>query len=166
MLYNVIALALLGFGFAVLVVTFLWVARLLSMRAQQRAAREGVAPGVDWSPEAAEGEGITIPEEATPALDEAEIRRAAGRAVILGANLSLVLGVLACLLFWLSPLFGVLSLAGLYYGARCQWLAWRHFRLLVVRALIGFSLSAASLGLHYLKMTDQISAVLPLLATV
>lgn len=164
MLFNVLALALLGFGFAVLVVTFLWVARLLAMRARERAARDEALPEGESAPvEAGAPEEEQRAEEEVQ--DETEARRVAGRAVIVGANLSLILGILACLLFRFSPLFTVLSVAGMYYGSRCQWTAFRLFRVFVLRALIGFGLSAASLGLHYLNLTGQIGALIPFLAS-
>ena len=165
MLFNVLAIALLVLGFGVLVVTFLWVARLLAMRGHARAAaqlQQAIADHEVDQPEPPAGAGPEEEEEEAAAT-EAEERRAMGRAVILGANLSLVLGVLACLLFWFSPLFAMLSAAGLYYAARCLWSAWRHFRIFVLRALIGLVLSAASLALHYLKLTDQLAVALPFL---
>jgi len=169
MLFNIIALALLVFGFAVLVVTFLWVARLLSMRSHARATREmnralaAQAEALDeGAPAADEGDG-TGAVEVEPAEVEAEERRAAGRAVILGANLSLVLGILSAVLFWISPLVAVLSLAAVYYGGRCLWLAWTRFRIFVFRALIGLVLGSASLALVYLKLSGQLAFLVPML---
>lgn len=165
MLFNIVALALLGFGFVVLVVTFLWIARLLSMRSHGRAARELKQALRDRASDEADPPEDPVPEaaEADEAAMDAEERRAAGRAVILGANLSLILGILACLLFWFSPLFSVLSMAGIYYATRCVWTAWRRFRVFVLRALIGLVLSLLSLGLHYLKISGQITTLLPFL---
>jgi len=163
-LFDLIALALLAFGFAVLVVTFLWVARLLALRSHRRAARklqQALSERAAEEPEPPEPEST----EDSDAEAAAEERLATGRAVILGANLSLVLGLLACALFWLSPLFAVLSGAGLYYGGRCLWTAWRRFRVFVLRAFIGLTLSAISLGLHWLSLSGQLGAVLPFLVS-
>ena len=160
MLFNLIALLLLVFGFAVLVVTFLWVARLLALRAQERDRAAGRAEAVEAAPPVPVSEA-TAPEAEEAAAEEA---RAARVAVSTGANLALILGLLAAGLFWLSPLFLVLSAAGVYYGCRSLWIGVRRYRTLIYRALLGVLLSLASVGFQYLYLTGQLGQMVALFA--
>ncbi|MFH1570358.1 MAG: hypothetical protein ABIL09_20370 [Gemmatimonadota bacterium] len=160
MLFNFIALLLLIFGFAVLLVTFLWVARLLALRAQERARAAGPAEAGEPAPPDPLSAATSAEAEAA-AVEEA---RAARVAVSTGANLALILGLLAAGLFWLSPLFLVLSAAGVYYGCRSLWIGVRRYRTLIYRALLGVLLSLASVGFQYLYLTGQLGQMIPLFA--
>lgn len=132
---SLVGLLLLGAGFAVLVQTFAWLARLVERRAASHQA----------PPEAFAAE---VPEAAPePTLG----------AILQGANYGLVLGVLACLLFkvW-PPLMLALSAAGIGFSGRTMVQGWRRYQILVYRALAGLVLSLASVVLHYLNLTGQI----------
>ena len=127
---------LLVAGFVVLMQTFAWITRLLERRAEAVLAPEDI--------------GEAEEEEPPPSLG----------AVLLGANYGLILGGLACLLFWLwPPLMLVLSTAGIGFSGRTLVQGWRQYHLLVYRALAGMILSLASVGLHFLKLTGQIPAL-------
>ena len=131
---SLLGMLLLIAGFAVLVQTFAWITRALERRAKGSLAPEDTTGEVEV-------------EEAPPSLG----------AVLLNANYGLVLGVLACLLFWLwPPLMLVLSAAGLGFSGRTLVQGWRQYHLLVYRALGGLVLSLASVALHFLKLTGQL----------
>ncbi|MBI2503450.1 MAG: hypothetical protein HYW07_09515 [Candidatus Latescibacteria bacterium] len=135
---SLVGLLLLGAGFAVLVQTFVWIARL----------REGRAPpGAKAAESAQETEVEPAPQ---PALG----------AILQGASYGLVLGGLACLLFkvW-PPLMLVLSAGGIGFSGRTLVQGWRRYEILVYRALAGLVLSLVSVGLHYLNLTGQIPAL-------
>lgn len=129
------ALLCLGFAFGVLVFTFFWVARLLARRSSEREQ------GPESAPDPAAGEG-EVPTLQTVALPH--------------ANLGLVLGILACLLFKVSPLLLIVSAFGALYSARALWAGLARFRVFLFRALAGLLLSLVSVGLHYLNDTGQI----------
>ena len=132
---------LLGFGFAVLVFTFRWISRLLALR------RAGAEPAkVGEAGETAEsGEVDPAAPEPPPAV-----------VMIQGANFGLALGVLSCLLFpVVPPMMLVLSAAAAGYCVRALWQGLWRYRILVYRALAGLVLSFASVGLHYLTLTEQ-----------
>ncbi len=135
---------LLGFGFAVLVFTFRWISRLLALR---RAGAEPAEAGetTETGEPAEPGEGDPATPEPTPAV-----------LMIQGANFGLVLGVLSCLLFpVVPPMMLLLSAAAAGYCARALWQGLWRYRILVYRALAGLVLSFASVGLHYLTLTEQ-----------
>jgi hypothetical protein len=123
---TLLALLFLALAFGVLVRTFVWVARLLAGR------------GPDRAPE---------PEEVQPSLYTVAVPH---------ANLGLVLGILACALFKLSPLLLILSGFGVLYSVRALWVGWVRFRVFLVRALVGLLLSLGSVGLQYLETTGQV----------
>lgn len=135
---SFVGLLLLGAGFAVLVQTFAWLARLVERRATSHQA----------PPEAF---AVEVPEDA-PELTMG--------AVLQGANYGLVLGVLACLLFkiW-PPLMLALSAAGAGFSGRTLVQGWRRYEVLVYRALAGLVLSLGSVALHYLNLTGKIPAL-------
>jgi len=82
--------------------------------------------------------------------------------VLLGANYGLVLGVLACLLFWVwPPLMLSLSAAGIGFSGRTLVQGWQRFEILLYRALAGLVLSLASVALHYLNLTGQLAGLWP-----
>lgn len=128
---SLLGLFLLVAGFAVLVQTFAWIARLVGRRAAAAAT-----PPED-PPEA----------EAPPTLG----------VILQGANYGLVLGVLACVLFkvW-PPLMLSLSAAGIGFSGRTLVQGWRRYQILVYRALAGLALSLVSVVLHYLNLTGQL----------
>lgn len=135
---SLVALVLLVAGFAVLVYTFAWLARLV----ERRAASHRVLP------EAAAAE---VPEPVPePTLG----------AILQGANYGLVLGVLACVLFKLwPPLMLALSATGIGFSGRTLVQGWRRFGIIVYRALAGVVLSLVSVALHYLNLTGKIPAL-------
>jgi hypothetical protein len=80
--------------------------------------------------------------------------------MIHGANYCLVLGIIACLVFKISPLMLVISLAGIYYAARALWQGLSWYKIIVYRALAGFLLSLTSIVLHFLNATAQLPSIL------
>ena len=80
--------------------------------------------------------------------------------MIHGANYGLVLGILSCLLFMISPFLLIMSLAGMFYGGRALWQGLSQYSIIVYRALIGAVLSLASVALHFLNATGQLPAIL------
>ena len=152
-MYSIAALFSLAFAFFVLVVTFRWISRLLARRLQDMAAGDGDA------------EPAATPEPSSEeAADEEPDERPSGAGTIHGANFALVLGILASSLFKISPLMLVLSVAGLFYGARAAYEGIRYFQMIIYRALIGVTLSLASVGLHYLNMSGQLANLWQMLA--
>ena len=138
---SLVGLFLLGAGFVVLVQTFAWITRLVERRVmRQQTVPPALAPEVQEVQEVAP----------QPTLG----------AILQGANYGLVLGVLACLLFWLwPPLMGVLSAGGIGFSSRTLVQGWRRYEILVYRALAGLMLSLASVALHFLNLTGQIPAL-------
>lgn len=136
-LFWLLSILFLLFAFGVLLWTFVWVARLLTARSQQAAGAQESSDA-----EAVEDEGS--PEEAEAEQLE-ETKKRAG----VNATLGLILSGLACLLFWLSPLIPVLSIAGLWFSANAVWIGFRKFSLFIGRAALGVLLGLASFGLHF-----------------
>ena len=162
-MYSVVALFLPLVAFAILVVTFLWVARLLGLLGTKTADVESGDEGEDEPQPAI---GSQDPQEEIPepeAEEEEEDEAGRGQAVILGANYGLVLGILACLLFLVSWLMLILSVAAIGYSSRALYQGIRHYRLVVYRALIGFVLGLLSVGLQYLELTGLLAEMVPLL---
>ena len=156
-MYSVFALLLLIAAFAILVVTFLWVARLLGLIGKDSASAESDDGEEDKGQEKpADGKGEL---EVAPDVEAEE----AGRAVSLGANYGLILGVLAVILFKVSWLMLMLSAGAIGYSSRALYQGIRHYRLIVYRALIGFVLGLLSVGLQYLEFTGQLAEMVPLL---
>ena len=171
-MYSVFAAILLVAAFAILVVTFLWVGRLLGLWS-------AVPPPTDAeaAPAASDGEPANAAaDEAAPAADgesepvagdaeeEEEDAAARGRATILGANYGLVLGILACILFKVSWLMLMLSAAGIGYSSRALYQGFRYYRIVVYRALIGLVLGILSVGLQYLELTGRLAEMMQLFA--
>ena len=141
-MYSVATVALIVFGFGVLVVTFVWIAKLLTRRRTTPALK-------DISTGEAESTSAVPDVEEVPSMS----------AMILGANYGLVLGILACLLFTiLAPMMLIISAAGLAYSSRAFWQGFSRYRMIVFRALAGLLLSVASVGLHYLHLTSDFPA--------
>jgi hypothetical protein len=112
-MYSVATVALIVFGFGVLVVTFVWIAKLL--------ARRRVAAGPQ-SISAAEGESNSV-------IPEVEVASPMS-AMIHGANYGLVLGILACLLFTiLAPMMVIISAGGIAYSSRAFWQGISRYRM-------------------------------------
>ena len=166
---SVVAAILLVVAFAILVLTFLWVGRLLGLWS-------AVPPPADAAKAESEGEPVNaVADEAAPATadesppaaeeaEEEEEEAARGRATILGANYGLVLGILACILFKVSWLMLILSAAGIGYSSRALYQGLRYYRIVVYRALIGFVLGILSVGLQYLELTGRIAEMMQLFA--
>lgn len=147
-LSKLLSLLFLAFAFAVLVWTFVWVARLLARRAAAADSRGGER--VDAEPD---------PVRAAAAAEEEEERRRTGTGV--NATVGLILGLLACALFLLSPYALAVSAAGIYFSASALWTGLWRFGAFLFRALVGLALSLASIGLHYgLVATGGLSYVL------
>ena len=166
-MYSVLALLLLLAAFAVLVVTFLWIARLLGLIGQKPTAVEAedeVDDEVDEETSAADDGHDPLQQHIPEDEDSQEEEEAAyGQAVILGANYGLVLGILACVLFMVSWLMLMLSAAAIGYSSRALYQGIRRYRLVVYRALIGFVLGMLSLGLQYLELTGMLGEMVLLL---
>ena len=154
-MYSIVAIACLAFAFIVLLLTFRWIAKLVARRLIRRS--QAAAEAIDDSP------GEDSATEDVAKQDEEDAPRGAG--VIHGANYGLVLGILACILFKVSPLMLILSGVGLFYGGRTLYEGIRYFATVIYRAAVGLALSLISVGLHYLNLTGQltelISRVLP-----
>ena len=128
-MFSLLALVFIGFGFAVLLLTFFWISHLLE-RGQYR--HEGIPK---------------VPAAAQQSPATAMIHR---------ANYGFVLGILACALFKiLAPLMLILSAAGLGYSGRALWEGLSRYRILMYRTLFGLLLSIVSFGLHYLELTES-----------
>ena len=170
-MYSVVAVILLVVAFAILVLTFLWVGRLLGLWSDggeevadiaTAAAGEQVAGPEETGEEAGLPPTGGVGADGEDAEGDPEAEAARGRAVILGANYGLVLGILACILFKVSWLMLMLSVAGIVYSARALYQGIRYYRIVVYRALIGFVLSLLSVGLQYLELTGQLAEMITL----
>ena len=138
----------IALGFGVLVVTFVWIANLLSRR---RATASGsVSPDPQALHGGAAGSG-SVSEHAPMT------------AIVHGANFGLLLGILSCLLFpVLAPMMLILSASGFFYSARALWQGLSRYRIVVYRALVGLLLSLVSVGLNFLHLTQGFPAsILP-----
>jgi hypothetical protein len=138
-LFWLFSILFLLFAFGVLLWTFVWVARLLTARSQQAANAEAQGR-TDADTEAEE---VNSEEAEAEALEETK------KGVGVNATLGLILSGLACLLFWLSPLMLVLSIAGLWFSGNAAWLGFRKFSVFIGRAALGVLLGLASFGLHF-----------------
>ena len=161
-MFPLLGIILLGFAFLILVVTFIWVANLLAVRARQKSASEPAesqekAAEPEPEEELVEEELEEVEEEEPEEVPE-ENTLARGRGY--GANYGLLLGVLACGFFWVSPLLMALSFVGVFYSGRALWLGVRYFRAVTFRALIGMVLCVGSMVLHYLKAIGELPAIL------
>ena len=171
-MFSALALIILGFGFAVLVGTFFWIARILSMRrevAPAEANGEGSGEGSDAVREESADdvsvgeksvdEGSVDPEEASEVDDEEEERLTAV-AMAHGSNFGLILGILACVLFKVSLLMLMLSVGGIIYSGRTLWYGIRRHGIMIIKALIGLLLSLASIGLQFLETIGQLADII------
>ena len=141
-----LSILILIFAFGVLLSTFFWISRLLAARGQREVA--AIAPAtVDAAP--IEETGPTPEEEAAEELERTKT------GVGVNATLGLILSVLACLLFWLSPLTLVLSVAGLWFSGNALWFGFRRFNVFIGRAALGIILGAGSFGLQFGYLTGQ-----------
>ena len=163
MLSSLLAVVLLGFAFAVLVVTFLWIARLMAIRATKRADEGRSSRESATRPDSPDREIAADEADRSPEGDPQEEPDRTGVAVVASSRLGLILGVLACLLFKLSPLLIILSIAGIYYSVGALWGGFRRYRIVLYRSVVGLLLSVLSVGLHFLELTGQFSALLTVL---
>ena len=134
-LFSLLGLVILMLAFLVLVATFFWVSRILALHPRGKTA-----------PEPREESAVEPEEDSIPEPQEKPVM---GKGY--GANYGFVLGVLACGLFWISPLMLALSLVGMFYCGRSLWGGIKYFRTIIFRALVGLALSMGSVGLHYWK---------------
>ena len=144
-------LVLLG-GFVALLYTFIWLARLW----WRQFGAAGRQDELTEQSQAAE-EGPLVEGEIEP--DE-DARANMGH----GANYGLVLGILACLLFKVSPLMLLLSAVAMFYSGRAVWEGLWRFRLVLLRAVIGLVLGAVSVGLHFLEVSGRLPSFEDLLS--
>ncbi len=135
--FRLFAILFLLFAFGVLLWTFVWVARLLAARSQAGAGKSEPEPLPPDEP---------LPTPAEEAAEELEQTR---KGTGVNATLGLILSALACLLFWLSPLVLVLSLAGVWFSGQSLWLGFRLFHIFIGRAGIGVALGLSSFGLQF-----------------
>ena len=149
-MYSIVAIVCLAFAFIVLLFTFRWIAKLVARRliARSQAGEEASEDGPNAD---------SATEDEANQEDE-DVPRGAG--VIHGANYGLVLGILACILFKLSPLMLILSGVGLFYSGRTLYEGVRYFATVIYRAVAGLVLSLISVGLHYLNLTGQLAELL------
>lgn len=153
-MFWLFAFLLLAAAFGVLVWTFVWVSRLLAERARVEQGRAAAAgePGTDAA-EAPPDEPTT---EEIERQEEEKERLGTG----VNATLGLILGILSCVIFWLSPLTMAVSVAGTYFSANALWLGLRRFHVLIGRAAIGIVLSLASFGLHFAYLTNSLGRLI------
>ena len=144
-------LVLVG-GFVALLYTFIWLARLW-WRQLGDSGREVEVP----EQEEVAGEAPLVEGEIEP---DDDARANMGH----GANYGLVLGILACLLFKVSPLMLLLSGVAMFYSGRALWEGFWRFRLVLVRAAIGLVLGVVSVGLHFLEVSGQLPSLEELLS--
>ena len=105
-MFSMLAIAFLVIAFAILVWTFVWVARLLAHRAQEKelaGKAEAAQPEV-------EAEGVEAAEE----IEGPELVQGRGSS----ANYGLLLGALSCGLYWISPLVMAMAFIGSFYSLR------------------------------------------------
>jgi len=95
-MFSVVGILVLILGFIVLFLTIMWIAKLRN------------------------------PPPTTAPEEEEEPEQSGTAIMIHGANYGLVFGIIACLVFKISPLMLVISLVGIYYAARALWqgLSW------------------------------------------
>ena len=136
-MFSIVAVALLLLAFATLVATFVWITRLLAERAQEkkRKARPCAKRAQEQGPPELEEERAEQPET---------IR---GRGY--GANYGLLLGALACGLYWMSPLVLALAFVGGFYSGQSLVNGVRHFRIVVWRAVVGSLLNFGGVVLQF-----------------
>ena len=132
-----VAVFLLFLAFATLVVTFVWIARLLSQRAREkkRKARPSARVVQEGGPPDQHEEGKESPEMV--------------RGRVYGANYGLVLGAMACGLYWVSPLVIALAFVGGFYSGRSLVNGVRYFRIVTWRAVAGALLNIGGSGLQF-----------------
>lgn len=153
-LFWLLAILLLLVGFGVLVVTFVWIARLLAQRAAQAEAvahDEDSADTLDEAQAADEAAAVAEAEAEAAAKEEEERRTGTG----VNATLGLILSLLACVSFWLSPLTLVLSLAGLWFSANAFYYGFRWFGVFIGRAVLGVVAGLVSVVLQFAYQTGQ-----------
>ena len=149
-MFETLALVLLLLAFAVLLWTFFWVARLLAHRAEEKQRLAKTA--------AAKKNKIVTPAEEKEEKKEGEkeqeepTKKVHGRGY--GANYGILLGVLSCGLFWLSPLIMALSFVGCFYSVRALAYGVLHFRIVVWRAVGGLLLNIGGIALQFMAMLD------------
>ena len=136
-MFSIVAVVLLLLAFATLVGTFVWITRLLAERAQEKKCK--ACPGAkreqEQGPPKIEEEGAGRPEM---------IR---GRGY--GANYGLLLGALACGLYWMSPLVLALAFVGGFYSGSSLVNGVRYFRILIWRAVVGSLLNFGGIVLQF-----------------
>jgi hypothetical protein len=145
-------LVLVG-GFAVLLYTFIWLARLW----WRQFGDSSSATDSTEQPQVADDAPLVEGE-----IEEDEnLRTNMGH----GANYGLVLAILACLLFKVSALLLLLLLSAvaIFYSGRSLWEGIWRFRLVLVRAAIGLVLGVVSVGLHFLEVSGQLPSLNELL---
>ena len=148
MFSSLFGLFCLVLGFGALFYTFIWLARLWW---RQLGSAEPVPR---------EGE----PSEEGP-LVEGEIEAIENvRATMgYGTNYGLVLGILACLFFKVSPIMLILSLVAIFYSAKALWEGIWRFRTVLIRGVIGLLLGMASIALHFLEVSGQLPPIAEML---
>ena len=154
-MFETLALVLLLLAFAVLLWTFFWVARLLAHRAEekQRLAKTAAAKKNKIVTPAEEKEKKKEEEKKEGEKEQEEpTKKVHGRGY--GANYGILLGVLSCGLFWLSPLIMALSFVGCFYSVRALAYGVLHFRIVVWRAVGGLLLNIGGIALQFMAMLD------------
>ncbi len=133
-MFDILATVLLVVAYGILVWTFVWIARLL---AHHSGARKRSSEKVSTPPDQADEMG-----------NRGGLKVVWGRGY--GANYGLLLGLLSCALYWLSPLIVALPLVGVFFSARAIVNGVRHFRIVIWRGIIGLLLNMAGLVLPFL----------------
>jgi hypothetical protein len=125
-------------------VDFVWVARLLAHRAQEKelaGKAEAAQPEV-------EAEGVEAAEE----IEGPELVQGRGSS----ANYGLLLGALSCGLYWISPLVMAMAFIGSFYSLRALVIGVRHFRIVIWRAALGLLLNIGGIALQFLLLLEII----------
>ena len=169
-MFSILAIVLLVSGFAVLVITFFWVAHLLAMKSRERertVAESHAAESPNGEESAGSGdqpdENFAQPHDGEQDPAEAEAAaQAKAKGAIQGATFGLILAILACLLFKYELMI-ILSVVAIFYCGRALYYGLRCYLSIVWRALIGLLLGILSVGLQFLNLSGQLSDVIPFL---
>jgi hypothetical protein len=132
-----VAVVLLLLAFATLVGTFVWITRLLSARAREKKNK------ASRRAKRVQEQGLPGPEP--EGADQPKQVRGRGY----GANYGLLLGALACGLYWMSPLVLALAFVGGFYSGRALVNGVRHFRIVIWRSVIGSLLNIGGIVLQF-----------------
>ena len=136
-MFSIVAVVLLLLAFTTLVGTFVWITRLLAEKAQEKRRKACLGAKREQ-------------EQGSPELEEEGAERPEMiRGQDYGANYGLLLGALACGLYWMSPLVLALAFVGGFYSGSSLVNGVRYFRILIWRAVVGSLLNFGGVVLQF-----------------